>query len=104
MITPRLAEPALDALRRATFDGTSLRLPPGRLPRYAFRQITAALVLVAGGGTWRPDTGTFVFPRDPRPELAAFLFLRAAGELACGPVSVVAGVGNPNVHCEVHDG
>lgn len=76
MITPNLSEPALSALRNATVTEDTLRLPPGRLERWAWQQVVAALTLIGGGGAWRKADRRFVFPRDPRAELASFLALQ----------------------------
>lgn len=73
MIRPQLAEPALVALRDATVRDNTLTLPPGRLPRWVWLQVTAALTLIAGGGRWDRALGVFVFPRPVGGQVTAFL-------------------------------
>lgn len=106
MRTPILPERPLAVLRTATTTATTITLPPGPpVPRWVWHQLNATCHLLGGGGRWDPHQRGWVFDRDPRPDLAAFLAFQDRPDVhqirRDGRVGVLAGATNPNVHCEI---
>jgi hypothetical protein len=73
MRTPPLSEGAATVLRAATATDTTVRLPDEQLARPVYEEVNKALTRIGGGGKWNRRQRVHLFPRDPRPELAALL-------------------------------
>jgi hypothetical protein len=67
-----LSDDARTALSMAVADETSVRLTMQLQPS-TYREVNKALTRIAGGGQWNRRQGLHLFPRDPRPELAALV-------------------------------
>lgn len=62
-----ISDEAADVLRKATWDGDVLKLPPGQLDRKLYEQVNK--VLVALGGKWARAKGGHLFPNAAKMEL-----------------------------------
>lgn len=71
MANIQIDDEVMTILKRSTIDETSLKLPPGLLPRPLYDRVNKALVFA--GGKWNRSTQSHVFTDDPRKKLGIMI-------------------------------